>query len=222
MMADSVHRGRTASGRGPGELEANGVVIYERLLPAVLSSVPRIRSELGAVLEFCALDAGRRSDIGLFVTEAAANVVRHAYLGGTGALYAFADVDKGWLDVAVSDWGHGLASHPGDGGDPATPARETAGAGLGLGLMSRLADVVRIDSDESGTDVEGSFELTGTARFAGPSADVRNARGQMLQEYLRVLQETNDTVSRDAAALIAEAQQAVAHSRERRRARRAL
>ena len=40
---------------------------------------PRIRSELCAALDFCVLDGRRRSDIALFVTEAASNAVRHAY-----------------------------------------------------------------------------------------------------------------------------------------------
>ena len=196
-------------GRGP-----DGIVIYARMLPAVPGSVPRIRRELGAALVPCAMDARRRTDIELFVTEAAANSVRHAYLGEPGPLYTLAGIDGERLVVAISDWGRGLPSGSEDPDTAANP--EPAGAGLGLALMTRLADDVTIDSDESGTDVEGSFALAGVA---GPAADVRASRSQMLREYLRVLQERNDAVNQDTAAVIAEAQQAVAHSRRRRLAR---
>jgi hypothetical protein len=84
--------------------------------------------------------------------------------------------------------------------------------------MTRLADAISIDSDASGTDVEGSFALAG---LAGPSVDVRDARGQMLLEYVRVLGDTNGALREDTAAVVAEARQAVAHSRRRRLARQA-
>jgi hypothetical protein len=87
--------------------------------------------------------------------------------------------------------------------------------------MTRLADAVSIASDGSGTDVEGSFAFAGAAGASGPSVDVRDARGQMLLEYLRVLEEMHDAVRQDTAAVIAEARQAVAHSRRRRLARQA-
>ena len=175
--------------------------------------------ELGAALGWCARGAERRSDIALFVTEAASNAVRHAYSGEPGPVYAFAEVDDGWLGLVISDWGHGLPSQ--DPGASATRAHP-AGAGFGLRLMTRLADAVSIGSDRSGTDVEGSFEMAGTAELSGPSVDLRGAGGLMLREYLRVLRETNDALWQDTSAVIAEARQAVAHSRRRRLARHRL
>lgn len=216
-VADEVDTALLADTAGLGGLRPDGIVIYERLLPAVVDSVPRIRRELGAVLGSCALDARRRSDIALFVTEAASNAVRHAYAGESGALYVLAGVDDEWFGVVISDWGRGL-------GDPnaSAPFAKPVGAGLGLSLMTRLADAVSIDSDGSGTDVEGSFALAGAADSSGPSVDVRDARGQMLLEYLRVLEETSDALRHDTAAVIAEARQAVAHSRRRRLERHRL
>jgi anti-sigma regulatory factor (Ser/Thr protein kinase) len=195
---------------GLGGLRPDGVVVYERLLPAVAGTVPRIRRELDAVLVSCALDARRRGDIALFVTEAASNAVRHAYADEPGPLYVLAGVDEEWLAVVISDSGCGFGH-----------GAQDAGAGFGLALMTRLADGLSIASDGSGTDVEGSFALAGDAGSSGPLVDVRDARGQMLLEYLRVLEEVNDAVRQDAAAVIAEARQAVAHSRRRRLARQA-
>jgi anti-sigma regulatory factor (Ser/Thr protein kinase) len=203
--ADSPHVADTV---GLGHLGPDGMVIYERLLPAVIPAVPRIRRELGAVLVSCALDAQRRGDIALFVTEAAANAVRHAYAGEPGPLYVLAGVDDASVGVVISDSGRGFGS-----------AGDEPGAGFGLPLMTRLADTVRIESDASGTDVEGSFALAGVAVSSEPSVDVRDARGQMFLEYLRVLSEMNDAVRQDTAAVVAEARQAVAHSRRRRLAR---
>jgi anti-sigma regulatory factor (Ser/Thr protein kinase) len=199
-----------------GELGPDGIVVYERLLPAVPDSVPRIRRELGAVLARCALDAARRFDVELFVTEAAANAVRHAYPDEPGPLLALAGVDDAWLGVVISDWGLWPASDAG----ASAAASKPAGAGLGLSLMNRLADAVRIDSDGSGTDVEGSFALAGGARSSDRPVDAPGARGQVLREYLRVLRATNDELREDTDAAIAEARQAVAHSRRRRLARR--
>lgn len=221
MVADGGDRVQLADTVGLGRLGPDGIVIYERLLPAIAGSVPRIRHELESALLFCALDAGRRSDIGLFVTEAASNAVRHAYAVEPGPLYALAGVDDECFGLLISDWGRGL---PPDGRDPEASASVTtpAGAGWGMALMTQLADAVSFESDRSGTDVEGSFALAGGAGVAGPSLDVRAAGGQMLREYLRVLHDRNDALHQDTAAMIAEARQAVAHSRRRRQARHQL
>jgi len=218
-MSDGAPGGQVSDVSAARALGTAGVMIYERLLPAVPRSIPRIRNELGVVLAFCALDAQRRSDIALFVTEAVANTVQHAYAEEPGLLYAAAEVDGDWLSVATSDWGHGLSAGANGEAAPALPAREHRGPGLGLGLITRLADALSIDSDRTGTHVEGWFELAGAASRSGPSADVRGTRAQMVQEYLRVLRDTKDTLQQDTAAVIAEAQQAVSHSRARRRAR---
>jgi anti-sigma regulatory factor (Ser/Thr protein kinase) len=209
-VADRGDSAQLADTVGLGGLRPDGVVVYERLLPAVAGTVPRIRRELGAVLVSCDLDARRRGDIALFVTEAASNAVRHAYADEPGPLYVLAGVDEEWLGVVISDSGCGFGQGAHD-----------PGAGFGLGLMTRLADAISINSDTSGTDVEGSFALAGPAGPAGPSVDVRDARGQMLLEYVRVLGETNGALRQDTAAVIAEARQAVAHSRRRRLARQA-
>jgi anti-sigma regulatory factor (Ser/Thr protein kinase) len=209
-VADAGDGAQVADTLCLGGLRPDGIVIYERLLPAVAGTVPRIRRELGAVLVPCALDARRRGDIALFLTEAASNAVRHAYAGEPGPLYVLAGVDGERLGVVISDSGCGFGSGAHDASD-----------GFGLSLMTRLADAVSIASDGSGTDVEGSFAFAGAAGASGPSVDVRDARGQMLLEYLRVLEEMHDAVRQDTAAVIAEARQAVAHSRRRRLARQA-
>ena len=197
-------------------------VIYQRLLPAEPESVPRIRTEVAAALVFCVPEGQRRSDIALFVTEAASNVVRHAYGDAPGALYATAELEDRWLEIAISDWGHGFptTAHEAAASRPAT-AGKSWGAGFGTMLMTQLADASSIDSDASGTDVVGVFELLGAAKRPG-ARDVRADHRRMLREYVRVLGEATDTLRQDSAAVLAEAQQAVAHSQERRRERKRL
>ena len=54
-------------------------LVYERALPAAADSVVMVRRELDAALERAAVEAIRRYDISLVMSEAATNTVQHAY-----------------------------------------------------------------------------------------------------------------------------------------------
>ena len=67
----------------PGAVDDPGLLIYERVLPALAGSVTRIRSELMQTLARHDLAADRRTDIALVLSEATTNAVRHAYRDAT-------------------------------------------------------------------------------------------------------------------------------------------
>jgi anti-sigma regulatory factor (Ser/Thr protein kinase) len=132
--------------------DAESVLIYERLLPAEggAGAVSRIRRELDAVLADHDVAAALRTDIGLSLSEAATNVVLHAYPDArSGPLYVAAALKGTSLILSVIDSGSGTTARPG-----------RPGAGLGLDFLQRLSDELAISSDASGpgTAVHATFE----------------------------------------------------------------
>jgi serine/threonine-protein kinase RsbW len=120
----------------------------QQRLPARASSVPQARR---AVADFMGSHSSQSAavilDIALGVTEACANVVRHAYPDGGGEVEVEAAIVDGDLVVCVSDAGVGF-EHP-----PREP-----GAGLGVPLMERLASTT-IHSRPGSTRVQMRFAL---------------------------------------------------------------
>jgi serine/threonine-protein kinase RsbW/stage II sporulation protein AB (anti-sigma F factor) len=105
------------------------------ILPATAASLAAIRH---AVVDF-ARDRGLPDPraIGLAVTEAATNVVLHAYPGGApGEIRVVACDEPEQLIVVVRDWGVGMR-----------PRTDSPGMGLGLPTIATLA---------SGFDVEAA------------------------------------------------------------------
>ena len=118
-------------------------------LPATPESVGEARRH---VREFAAAQ-GAAGDalaaIELAVSEAAANVVVHAYDGGgPGVVRVQADVEEGVLELVVLDDGVGFTDEP------------AAGLGLGLGLVRRdaLAFEVR-DRSQGGVELWARFAV---------------------------------------------------------------
>jgi serine/threonine-protein kinase RsbW/stage II sporulation protein AB (anti-sigma F factor) len=176
-----------------------------------------VRGQLGDALARHDLAAGRRDDIALVLTEAATNAVWHAYLDtNPGPLYVSARLLERSLIIVVIDRGRGML-----------PRSDSPGLGLGLQLMARLTDVLRISSDPcgAGTCVQATFErATGApgchARMSTATAD--RDRAEMLREYVEVLTAATASLHQDTRAVLAQAEQAVAHARrqQRERARR--
>ncbi|MFW5837822.1 MAG: ATP-binding protein [Desulfovibrionaceae bacterium] len=82
-------------------------------------------------------------DLDLALTEACANVVRHAYHEGQGELEVVLGVEPGsHVELRIADWGAGL--------DPARVCYDapepTAEGGRGFFLMKNLSDELRIDA----------------------------------------------------------------------------
>jgi anti-sigma regulatory factor (Ser/Thr protein kinase) len=84
----------------------------------------------------------------LAVTEAVANVVRHAYLDGDGWIECEADIDDGLLEVVVADRGEGLRTTPSE------------GLGAGLAIIADCCDDCTIRSgDGQGIEVWMRFVI---------------------------------------------------------------
>jgi len=197
----------------PGAVDDPGLLIYERVLPALAGSVTRIRSELLQTLARHDLPADRRADIALVVSEATTNAVLHAYGDATpGPLYVAATLGGESLTVWICDSGSGMR-----------PRRDSPGLGLGLCVISRLCDAVLISSDaNAGTCVTATFACV--ARIAVPGARDRTptpgaARREMLLDYLRALRAANTALRQDTDAVLAQADLAVARARRLRHQR---
>jgi serine/threonine-protein kinase RsbW len=110
-------------------------------------NVAVVRQVVSALTESIGLPHPVREDVRIAVTEACSNVVRHAYAGTQGPMSVSVSDAGGELLVEVVDHGCGMHAH-----------RRPGGAGLGLPIITALADDVEIgDAPESGSRVAMSF-----------------------------------------------------------------
>lgn len=109
-----------------------------------------IRHRVTAYARDRGMPEARVSDLALAVSEAIANAVIHAYRDAPmGTMEVTAGVRDGSLSVAVRDWGSGLV-----------PRRDSPGLGLGLPLISQLADTLQVDEPAGGgTQLRMTFAL---------------------------------------------------------------
>jgi serine/threonine-protein kinase RsbW len=124
----------------------------EQRLPARPESITALRH---SAVEYAArggVSPRRREDVALAVSEAVSNVVVHAYDGHDepGDVFLHAWIDEDALQVAVSDAGNGIGRRS-----------QRPGLGVGLSLMSQVADALRIERDAAvrGLRVRMTFAL---------------------------------------------------------------
>jgi len=120
--------------------------------PADAAQVPVIRRAVIGVATGWGADGDTLTRIGLAVTEAATNVVVHAYRRlprPTDRIHVRAHKDGTCLAVAIRDSGVGMGSRA-----------DSPGLGLGLSLMAHEAERCEIRAaDGGGTEVVLRFEL---------------------------------------------------------------
>ena len=146
---------------GPSE----AVLGLDARYPAQPPQVAAIRRAVSAVARRGGADVETLIRLELAVSEAATNVVLHAYRkpGARGHIHVTACVDRETVDVTVRDDGCGMAPRP-----------DSPGMGLGLSLMASEADGFAVRSvDGGGTEVNMSFALSAPAgpvprRLAAP------------------------------------------------------
>src|SRR5215207_6068973 len=127
-----------------------GVVPELRItLPATRGSLALLRHVLRGFRDAYGVAAATMDDIVLAVSEAAANVVIHAYGGRRGTMTLVARVDDGVLHTLVRDHGCGIQS----------PA-DMPVLGHGLALMEHVATSMQLVGSPAGTDVVMSFGLS--------------------------------------------------------------
>jgi serine/threonine-protein kinase RsbW len=105
------------------------------------ASLARLRAELSAFLAEAGAPEELRSDVMLAVSEAANNVLIHAYRhrATPGAMVVAVRAGGGAIRVVVTDEGSGLAPRP-----------DSPGAGLGLPMMAQLTDELDVRRQAGG------------------------------------------------------------------------
>jgi anti-sigma regulatory factor (Ser/Thr protein kinase) len=115
-------------------------------LPAEPSSVAEARHAAEALARHYGAD---EADVKIAVSEAVGNVVLHAYRGETtGTVTLSGSMVRKKLVFVVRDRGVGM-----------TPNPDSTGLHLGIPLIGRVAEDLRIEADSSGTAVSFSFPI---------------------------------------------------------------
>ncbi len=114
-------------------------------LPAVPASIKRARDAVGKLASRVGAPTG---DVRLAVSEAVTNSVVHAFRERqAGRISVEAHVARDRLVVVVADDGGGMRPNP-----------DSGGLGLGIPLITKLAEDARFDSNERGLTVSMSFQ----------------------------------------------------------------
>jgi len=124
---------------------------------AIADSVRVVRADLVRFVRSAGLPEATRDAVALAVSEAATNVVVHAYResGAEGTIEVTAALAANELWVIVTDTGHGLRPRP-----------DSPGLGLGLAIIAQTADGVDlIRPAAGGLELRMRFEVG--ARRAG-------------------------------------------------------
>ncbi len=125
----------------------------DAVYPAQRTAVARIRHDVIDAAASCGAPDGTLAQIRLAVSEAASNVVLHAYRDGCGAGDVHVRVERveRFLDVSIRDSGVGMSVR-----------NDSPGAGFGLSLMAHATTRCVITSRPGrGTNVLLRFALDG-------------------------------------------------------------
>jgi anti-sigma regulatory factor (Ser/Thr protein kinase) len=123
----------------------------ERLVREFEPQRRSVRACRQAVADFARAIGADPSIVSLAVSEAASNVVFHAYRDRDREPFTVtAEVEDDRLIVIVADRGTGMRPNP-----------DSAGLGLGLSIIGNVADSVEFDSTDRGLAVTMRFDLNG-------------------------------------------------------------
>jgi len=134
---------------------AGGAMRFQDTFPARPESVSAIRAALQSFAERCAIPPETTEAVALAASEAATNVVVHAYrdVADPGRIEVAAALAAGELWVIVTDNGSGLRPRP-----------DSPGLGLGLAIIARIADGVDLVKPAAGgLELRMRFALSGRA-----------------------------------------------------------
>jgi len=107
---------------------------------------------MAAIASECGLSDQAVGDVRLAVSEAATNVIVHAYPEGAGDVRGAAFIEAGRLRIVIADNGRGLG-----------PRIDSPGLGLGMPMIATVADVMDIKSDLDGTEIHMTFPCPAAA-----------------------------------------------------------
>lgn len=133
--------------RGPGRAKAT-LGGFELTRPAVPETVTAFRHRAATFAAEQGAGPDLVNDVSIAVSEAVSNAVKYAYGSGrAGSVSLSASTEDGWLTLRIGDRGEGFGEGPSD------------GLGLGLTIIARLCDQVKIVQEGAGTQVLMRFLL---------------------------------------------------------------
>jgi anti-sigma regulatory factor (Ser/Thr protein kinase) len=107
---------------------------------------------MAAIASECGLSRQAVADVKLAVSEAATNVIVHAYPDGEGDVSGSAFIEGGVLRIVICDNGRGMG-----------PRIDSPGLGLGMPMIATVADAMDIKSDLDGTEIHMMFPCPASA-----------------------------------------------------------
>lgn len=117
--------------------------------PATPESVGVIRREVTAFARALGISGRRLDDVRVAASEAATNVVRHAYRGLPGAIHVDVSAVEDELWILIADDGYG----------PNTPSA-TPGLGWGLAIITEATDqFTLVERSAGGTEARMCFRI---------------------------------------------------------------
>lgn len=132
-------------------------------LPARADNVSVVRHAIAGLAEALGMEEEGVADLKTVVTEAAMNVVVHAYDGDDGLLEVEAVPEREALRVVVRDFGSGIRPSAGDGGESLR---------LGLSLIAALSQRFQISGGiGEGTEITTWLALHQAAPIEAPETD---------------------------------------------------
>lgn len=120
-------------------------------LPAEADNLPLLRQGFRSFAHGVGIDDPADAELG--ITEACANVIKHAYDGGDGEVELLLSRPDSRLEAKVVDSGSGIP-------EPVLAARRSDD-GFGLVLMDGVASDLALSSSPSGTTVTMEFPIEG-------------------------------------------------------------
>jgi anti-sigma regulatory factor (Ser/Thr protein kinase) len=141
-----------------------GESLHQRY-PAAADSIPLARAAVSTFAESAGATTAQLDAIKLAVSEAATNVVIHAYGGHPGEIEVDARLASGELWIQIADDGLGMRPNIDSPArpnidSPARPNIDSPGLGVGVALISQAADAFAISNRASGgTEVQMRFDL---------------------------------------------------------------
>src|SRR3954471_11429201 len=121
-------------------------IAFEAKYPGTPRAVGVLRRAMAGLAQDCGMDAAGIADVRLAVTEAATNAVVHAYADAHGELRVSAAVHDGELTIVIGDTGSGISERP-----------DSPGLGLGLALIAKVAERLKIVSHPGSTEIHMAF-----------------------------------------------------------------
>lgn len=115
--------------------------------PSEPASVTELRHKAAAFATEHGADKALVTDVNLAVSEAATNAVKYGDESDQGSVSLLAQLVDGWLEFSVTDEGERFGKGSPD------------GLGLGLAIIARLCDDLKIIQEGAGTTVLMRFAL---------------------------------------------------------------